>query len=43
MISSEFTNEDAKMSLHEESNLKVGEAQPHIPDFTFVAPSKLGK
>lgn len=43
MISSEFTNEDAKMSLQEESNLKGAADQPHIPDFTFVAPSKLGK
>jgi len=43
MISSEFTSEDAKMSLHEDSNMKAAEQQPHIPDFTFVAPSKLGK
>jgi len=45
MISTEFTSEDAKMSLHEETNLKgaADQNQPHIPDFTFVAPSKLGK
>jgi len=44
MISSEFTSEDAKMSLHDESAIKVGGGeQPHIPDFTFVAPSKMGK
>jgi len=39
MISSEFTSEDAKMSLVEDSAVKTGE-QPHIPDFTFVAVNK---
>jgi len=44
MISSEFTSEDAKLSLVEDSAIKAGAGdQPHIPDFTFVAPSKLAK
>jgi len=40
MISTEFTNEDAKMSMVEEPALRD---QPHIENFTFVAPSQLGK
>jgi len=40
MISTEFTNEDAKMSMAEEPVLRD---QPHIENFTFVAPSQLAK